>query len=150
MNCKEPDELWKTLGQLFERQTVSNKVYTLMQLYGLRMKRGLKVQHHLHRLDELSDQLEALGENVTELNKVAILLKSIQESYPTLVTALLARGENELTLMFVKQALLDEEQRRGKGDSSGDNQGSESALRVIKGRRYQKSGVCYSLFMLMT
>jgi transposase InsO family protein len=107
------------------------------------MKRGLKVQHHLHRLDELSDQLEALGENVTELNKVAILLKSIQESYPTLVTALLARGENELTLMFVKQALLDEEQRRGKGDSSGDNQGSESALRVIKGRRYQKSGVCY-------
>ena len=44
------------------------------------------------------------------MSEVAILLRSVQESYPTLVTALLARGD-ELTLIFVKQALLDEEQR---------------------------------------
>ena len=81
MNCKTPKELWDTLCQLFERKTVSNKVYTLMQLYGLRMKRGSKVQDHLHQLDELSDQLAALGETVSELNKVAILLRGVQESY---------------------------------------------------------------------
>ena len=55
-----------------------------MQLYGLRMKCGAKLQDHLQQLDEHSDQLTAIGpgEEVTELHKVAVLL---QESYPTLV-----------------------------------------------------------------
>ena len=141
MNYKTPKELWDTLCQLFERKTVSNKVHTLMQLYELRMKRGSKVQDHLRQIDELSDQLAALGETVSELNKVAILLRSVQESYPTLVTALLARGDDELTLMFAKQALLDEEQRRTKGDSGSDTRQGDSALKArIRGR---KPGVCY-------
>ena len=136
MKCKDPQGLWDTLCQLFERKTVSNKV---MQLYGLRMKKGSKLQDHLRQLDELSDQLIALEEEVSELNKVAILLRSVQESYPTLVTALLARGDEELTLMFVKRALLDEEQRRGKGDSSIG--GDQTAL---TGRhRGRKPGVCF-------
>ena len=111
MKCKTPKELWDTLCELFEKKTVSNKVYTLMQLYGMRMRKGTKIQDHLHQLDKISDQLAALEAEVSELNRVAILLRSIQESYPTLVTALLARGDKELTLTFVKQALLDEEQR---------------------------------------
>ena len=74
------------------------------------MKKGTKLRDHIRHLDELSDQLAALGETVKELNKVAILLRSVQESYPTLVTALLARKDEELELIFVKQALMDEEQ----------------------------------------
>lgn len=73
-----------------------------MQLYGLRMKKGSTIRDHLRQIDELSDQLAALKEKVSELNKDAILLKTVQESYSTLVTALLARGDSELTLMFVK------------------------------------------------
>jgi len=61
----------------------------------------------------LSDHLAAIGEVVSDVHKVAVLLRKVQDSYSTLVTALLARGDNELTLMFVKQALVDEEQRRG-------------------------------------
>ena len=37
-----------------------------MQLYGLRMKTGAKIQDHLRKLDELSDQLAAIGEEVSE------------------------------------------------------------------------------------
>lgn len=36
-------------------------------------------------------------------------LRSVQESYPMLATVLLTKGEDELTLMVVKQALLDKE-----------------------------------------
>ena len=61
-----------------------------MQLYGLRMKRGTRIQEHLHQLDELSDHLAAIGEAVSEIHKVAVLLRSVQDSYSTLVTALLA------------------------------------------------------------
>uniref|UniRef100_A0A1X7UPX5 DUF4219 domain-containing protein n=1 Tax=Amphimedon queenslandica TaxID=400682 RepID=A0A1X7UPX5_AMPQE len=93
------------------KKTVSNKLYALMQMYGLHMKRGASIQDHLRQLDELADHLAALNIAVSELDKVAVLLRSVHESYPTLVTALLARGDEELTLLFVKQALLDEEQR---------------------------------------
>ena len=130
MKCKDPKELWDTLCQLFERKTVSNKVNVLMQLYGLRMKKGGSIRDHLRQLDELVDQLTALEENVSELHKVAVLLRNVQESYPMLVTALLARGDAELTLIFVKQALLDEEQRQSSGASSETKSGRDSALRV--------------------
>ena len=139
MNCADPKELWDTLCQLFERKTVSNKVYILMQLYGLHMKKGTKLRDHIRHLDELSDQLAALGETVKELNKVAILLRSVQESYPTLVTALLARKDEELELIFVKQALMDEEQRKAKGDGSGD-----SAFKVKHRPKHRKSVVCFN------
>ena len=75
------------------------------------------MQDHLCQLDELADQLAAIGE-VSEVHKVAVLLRSVQENYSTLVTALLAQGDDKLTLMFVKQALLDDEQRRGKHSES--------------------------------
>ena len=114
MSCRDPRQMWNTLCQFFKRKTVSNKVYTLMLLYGLRMKKATRISEHLRKIDKLSDQLEAIGEHVSEVYKVAVLLRCVQEMYPTLVTALLARGDDELTLVFVKQALLDEEQRRVK------------------------------------
>jgi len=55
-----PQEMWNVLCQFFESKTVSNKVYTLMQLYGLRMKKGTCVPELLHRIDELSDQLGSI------------------------------------------------------------------------------------------
>ena len=67
MSCDTPKKMWDTLCQFFERKTVSNKIYTLMQLYGLRMKKGTKIHDHLRQLDELADQLTAIGEDVTRL-----------------------------------------------------------------------------------
>ena len=44
-----------------------------MQLYGSCMKRGTQIHDHLHQLDELIDQLVAIGE-VSDVHKVAMLL----------------------------------------------------------------------------
>ena len=148
MNCTTTKDMWDTLCGTFERKTISNKVYTLMKLYGLRMKKGTRIQDHLRQLDELADHLAAIGEEVSEIHKVAILLQSVQESYSTLVTALLARGEDELTLVCVKQALLDEEQRRGKANYDSipemDSQNSDSALRAGRSfRKGQKGAICH-------
>lgn len=49
----------------------------------------------------LSDQLASIGETVSK--------KCARELYPMLATVLLTKGEDELTLMVVKQALLDKE-----------------------------------------
>ena len=147
MSCETPKDLWDTLTQLFERKTVSNKIYTLMQLYGLHMRKGARILDHLRELDELSNKLAAIGEGVTEVHKVAVLLRSVQESYPTLVTAFLPRGDDEFTLVFIKQALLDGEQRHGKsGSSSGgtDSKDSNSALKTgQKYNRRRRPGACH-------
>ena len=50
----------------------------------------------------------------------------MQDSYQTLVTALLARGDNEFTLMFVKQGMLDKQQKRGRISDPGS---ADAALR---------------------
>ena len=60
MHCTRPKDLWDTLSQYFERKTTCNKVYTLMQLYGLRIRKGDQMQDHLCELDELSDKLAAI------------------------------------------------------------------------------------------
>ena len=60
-------------------------------------------------MDELFDCLVATGEVVSDVQKVTVLLQSVQDSYLTLVTALMAQEDNKPTLVFVKQALLDEE-----------------------------------------
>ena len=67
----------------------------------------------------------------------------MQDSYSTLVTALLARGDDELTLVFVKQSLLDEEQRREKPSDSG---GTEVALKSARkfGSKKWKAGNCFN------
>ena len=65
MSCQTPKDMWDALCQTFERKTVSNKVYMLMQLYGLRMKRGTRIQEHLCQLNELSDHLAAIGKVVS-------------------------------------------------------------------------------------
>ena len=66
MSCQTPKDMWDALCQSFERKTVSNKVYTLMKLYRLRMKRGTRIQEHLCWLNELSDHLAAIGEAVAK------------------------------------------------------------------------------------
>ena len=144
MGCENPKQMWDTLCQYFQRKTVSNKIFTLMEFYGLRMKRGVQIQDHLH---QLVDQLAAIGEEVKEVHKVAVLLQSVQETYSTLITAMLARGDEELTLIFVKQALLDEEQRRGRPDVSGtaEYRDGDSALRASrKFNKWRKPGSCYN------
>ena len=85
----------------------------------------------LRQLDELSDPLAVIGEEVSEVHKVAVLLRSVQETYATLMTALLAQGDEELTLVFVKQALLDDKQSRGKSvDADSSTVSSDSALKA--------------------
>ena len=59
--------MWDALSQYFEQKTVSNKVYTLMQLYGLCKGRHTQIQKYLLQLNRLSNHLAAIGEAVSEV-----------------------------------------------------------------------------------
>ena len=81
-----------------------------------------------------TNYVAAIGEEGSEVHKVAVLLWSVQENYSTLVTVLLARGDDELTLMFMMQALLDDKQRWGKHSRSNSNtpNSGDSALNAAR------------------
>ena len=75
---------------------------------------------------------------------MAVLLRSVQDHYSTLVTALLARGDEELTMTFVKQSLLDEEQRQEKGgysESGSQELKEDSVSRAGRGKFHRRPGM---------
>ena len=39
------------------------------------MKKGTRIHEHLRQLDELSNHLAAIGEEVSEVHKIAVLLR---------------------------------------------------------------------------
>ena len=113
-----------------------------MQLYGLHMKRGTHIQDHLYRLDELANQPAAIGEEVSEGS--CVTLKCTGKLLNSCCG--IARGDDDLTLVFVKQALLDEEQRRGKPwENDPATANGNSALKAAHkfSNKKQKPGTGY-------
>jgi len=62
-------------------------------------------------MKKISDKPAALGSAVAEEEQVVALLISLPPSYATLVSAMEAKGD-DLSLAFVQQALITEEQKR--------------------------------------
>ena len=108
---ESPAEAWDTLRKHFERETLSNKLFLKKQYFRSEMKDSTSVEAHLKHMKEIADRLAAIGAHIAEEDQVVTLLGSLPRSYSTLVTALEARGD-DLTLSFVKQALVQEEQKR--------------------------------------
>ena len=87
------------------------------------MKEGESLTEHLKRMKELTDQLGAIGAVTEEEDQIVTLLGSLPSSYATIVTALETKM-NDLTLQFVQQALINEEQKRVQTD---DNSGGATS-----------------------
>lgn len=111
-SCEDPKDAWDTLRKHFERDTLANRLFLKKKYFRTEMKEGTPVEQHLKRMKELTDRLAAIGAPVSEEDQVVTLLGSLPVSYSTLVTALEAKAVEELTLSFVQQALINEEQKR--------------------------------------
>lgn len=61
---------------------------------------------------QVVDRLEAIGETIKESHVSVLLLCSLLPSYETLITALEALNEAELTPSFIQDKLTDEYNRR--------------------------------------
>jgi hypothetical protein len=94
------------------------------------MQEGEKLNDHFKSMKELTDKLAAIGSRITEEDQVVTLLGSLPVTYSTIVTALEARGDSaELTMDFVRQALLNEELKRSAcADNPGSRNGDAGAL----------------------
>eukprot|EP00795_Rhopilema_esculentum_P005567 gene5567-biopygen555 len=143
-SCETPKDLWDTLKAYFERDTIANKLFLKRQYFTSKMLEGQSVQDHLKRMKEIADKLHALASTVAEEEQVVALLISLPPSYTTLVTALEAKGD-ELSLAFVQQALINEEQKKQAFKATATTKiNRDSALHLEKGISRPFKGKCYN------
>lgn len=130
-SCQSPKEAWDTLKGHFERDTLANKLFLKKKYFRCEMKEGETITEHLKRMKELTDQLSAIGAVIEEEDQIVTLLGSLPPSYATIVTALETKMDS-LTLQFVQQSLVNEEQKRvqANGSTSVAPPGAASAMQT--------------------
>lgn len=117
--CTTPKEIWSTLKDRFERKGLTSKMLLMREFLTYRLIQGHSISDHLKRFKEICDKMTTIEQDVTEEQKVMILLLSLPKSWDGLQTALMARGD-DLTLSFVQQALISEELKRQHQDKDED------------------------------
>ena len=110
--CTGAKQAWDKLQAHFERDTLSNKLFLKKRYFRSVMREGSSAEDHMKYMKELSNKLAAINAAVSEEDQVVTLLGSLPDSYSTLVIAL-ETCVDDLSLEYVQQALINEDQRRG-------------------------------------
>lgn len=105
-------ETWNSLKTIHEKDTLTNKISLYKKIAQLRLKNSDSIENHVNQLLDMFQKLENLGAMVDDQWKIGMILASLPKSFSTLVTALEARKEEELTLSLVQMKILDEHQRQ--------------------------------------
>lgn len=130
-------DAWDRIKQFHEKTTMTSRVSVLRRICSLNMPEGGDVEKHLVELEELFDRLSCAGLELEVPLKVAMIYRSLPESFGSLVTALESRPDGDQTIELVKQKLLDEHQRRVERSTNN----GENALKLESAGR--KDRVCY-------
>lgn len=109
--CKNAKEMWKELQKVHARNNLCNKLYLLRKLYQSKLE-GKIMSDYIKETLELVKCLRGVGETIEDFHVAALLLGGLPDGYSSLVTALDARPDDQLTLEYVKGKLMDEYNRK--------------------------------------
>ena len=84
-SCESPKDVWDTLRNHFERETLANKLFLKKKYFRKEMKEGMSMEAHLKEMKELTDKLASIGAAISEDDQVVTLLGSLPSSYSTLL-----------------------------------------------------------------
>lgn len=118
---------WTALHEYHEKDTMTNKVCLIRRICSTRLAEGGNMEQHLTTITELFQRLVDLGDKAVDSWKVGILFSSLPKSYSTLVTALEARAESDLTITMVQEKLIAEYRRQTEDDGGAQK---ESVLKA--------------------
>ena len=111
--------MWEELQKVYERVNLCNKLYLVRKLYQSKLQDSQDMQSYVRSILEMVERLQGIGEDINDFCVAAVLLISLSDSYETLITALDARPNDELTLEYVKGKLVDEYKK--KNETSNNN-----------------------------
>ena len=81
----------------------------------MRLQDDQNMQEYISAVLRLVEQLRGVGEEVSDQQVAMLLLCGLPDEFETLITALEARDEDELTLEYVKNKLVDAYKRKKDG-----------------------------------
>ena len=124
---------WDALKQIHEKSSLSGKVSLLRRLCQLKMQEDGNLETHLNTFFEICDRLDEIEETLTDRLQIAMLLSSLPESFDSIIMALEARPDEDLTINLVKEKLINESVRR-QGNRSTEIK-SDHAFKLSKFKR---------------
>lgn len=129
-------EAWNALKKYFVRDTLTGYVRIARKLFRASLEVGGNMEEHLNQMLTWFDELSEISkDNFDEKRKLIIILSSLNEEYDTLITALEARDEDDLTVELIRNKLLEEWEKKKSKEP-------ETALKVTSKKFVQKKR-CY-------
>src|SRR6218665_1259601 len=132
-NCTSAKDMWKQLQKVHERSNLSSKMYLRKKLYKMRLQDDQNMQEYISAVLRLVEQLRGVGEEVSDQQVATLFLCGLPDEYETLITA---RDEDELTLEYVKNKLVDAYKRKKDNEADSTESRTESAMYSGKIRRH--------------
>lgn len=127
-DCASARDVWDALKAYHEKSTTTSQLSLLIRLCDAKLQEGGDAEKHLLEMDTLFGRLQNVGLTLEEKLKVAMVLRSMPESYHFLASALEARPDADITMQLVKSKLLDEFHKRCERDGKGP--GGEQVLKT--------------------
>lgn len=141
-DAESAKEAWESVKNFHEQKTTTSRVSLLRRICSLNMADGADMEEHLCALEELFDRLSLAGLTLESELQVAMVYRSLPESYSVFITAMESRPDADQTIELVKQKLLDEHHRRVERSGGADR---EKAMKM-RGKRQsteKKEKVCF-------
>jgi hypothetical protein len=113
-------EVWSTLQRLYERKTLTSRIFMIRKFWTKRYESG-SMQDHITHMQDAANRLRKTGSTLDLFEEIAGLLASLPNDYDGLVTALEGRDLETLTMELITSKLLDEYTRRVEGRSDSKN-----------------------------
>lgn len=111
-DSKTAQSTWDNIKNHHQKTTMTTKVSLLKKLCRAEYNENGDMEGHLFKMEELFSSLANAGQELDANLKVAMVLKSMPDSFDNLTTALETREDKNLTMDLVKGKLLDEAQKR--------------------------------------
>lgn len=133
-DCASAGAAWKALKDFHEKDSAGSRVRILRQIMGARADENTNIEEHVQKVTEQFQKLLSFDKQIkVEFLMAATLLCSLPSSYDSLITALEARKEDELTSSLVRSKIVEEYRRRMDRDGVASD---AAALKVTRRNDY--------------
>ena len=114
--AKTAREAWKILEQVYAPKGLTNEVFLIRQMFGMRAKDSIPMEEHIRKLTEIRNQMTTAGELISEPLFAVLHLVTLPDSWSAFVSTFNLTDIASLSTNHIRERILLEYQRRQQSD----------------------------------